>query len=173
MWCHSQKYLCSVNYWCCCMSSKTLLYKTNKKWRIKKILIIFQQILIFFLFQYLITLKSRFCLSWMLIFISSAVLIFFWLITCASFCCRSHNYKFLWYLETAMRSHDFHFIRFHELDWSANSVSFLWIDFDAHSFNEQTACCASQSFSESALQWLSLWFFQQYWAELLIFRNVN
>ena len=41
MWCHSQKCLCLINYWCCCMFSEALLCKTNREWEIKKILVIF------------------------------------------------------------------------------------------------------------------------------------
>ena len=116
VWCHSQKYLCSVNHWCCCMSLEALSCKINKKWKIKKILVTFQQILTFLLFQCLTALELRFCLSWMLVLILSAVLIFSWLITHALFCCVSYNYKLLQYSKTAVRSCDFHFIKFHELD---------------------------------------------------------
>ena len=116
MWCHSQKCLCLADFWCCCMLSEALLHKTNKEWRIKKILVTFQQILTFLLFQCLTALELRFCLSWMLVLILSAVLIFFWSVTCASFCYESHDYRFLWCLETIMKSHDFCLIRFCELD---------------------------------------------------------
>ena len=116
VWYHLQKHLCSVNHWCYCMSSEALLCRTNRKWEIEEILVIFQQILTFFWFQYLITLESKFCLLWIFILILSAVLIFFWLITHVSFCCTSLDHRFLWYSKTVIRSHDLHFVRFYKLD---------------------------------------------------------
>ena len=100
----------------------------------------------FFLFQCLIALKLRFCLSWMLLLILQAALKFSWLAEHASFYHVSSDHKFLWCLEIAMKSHDFHLIKFHESDWLTNSELSLLIILDTHLFNKQTACYVSQSF---------------------------
>ena len=148
MWCHSQRHLCLVNLWCCCMFSEALSCRTDRKWKIKKILVIFQQILIFFLFQYLTALRLRFCLSWMLLLILQVALKFSWSAEHASFCHISSDYRFLWYLETAVKSHDLCSIRFHESDWLTDSELSLLTVLDMCSSDEQAACCVSQSFFE-------------------------
>ena len=115
----------------------------------------------------------RFCLLWMLLLILQAALKFSWSVEHALFCYILLSYRFLWYLKTAMKSHDFCFIRFHESDWLTNSELFLLTVLNMCLFDKQTACCISQLFFESVQQWLSLWFFQWCWAELLIFRSMN
>ena len=159
MWYHSQKYLYLVDYWCCCMSSEALLHKINKKWEIKKIFVTFQQILIFFLFQYLIALRLKFCLSWMLLLILQAALKFSWLTKHASFCHILFDHKLLWCLKIVVKSHDFHSIKFHESDWLTDSKLFLLIIFNMCLSDEQIACYVSQSFFEFVQQWLFLRFF--------------
>ena len=98
---------------------------------------------------------------------------FSWLTEHALFCHILFEYKFLWCLKTAVKSHDFHSVRFHESDWLIDSELFLLTVLDTCSSDEQTACCVSQSFFESVQQWLFLSSFQQCWARLSIFKNVN
>ena len=129
--------------------------------------------MIFLLFQYLTVLRLKFYLSWIFLFILQAVLKFSWFAEHASFYYVSFSHKLLWCLKTAVKSYDFCFIRFHESDWLTNSELFLLIILDACSFDEQTACCVSQSFFKFVQQWLFLWFFWQCWARLSVFRNMN